>query len=261
MNPLRAPFRLAMALIFAAAAGSGGQVSLLADAQAGSIGSLAVYDVRTPPVRAQGYDTRGVYPQVRAAGLRLGSVNKSVRNALVTDQRKFVRSMRATRRAVETGHPALPQWRGLYATHPRPDLISASSVVVSTLIPIVRAAFRGQSGSRGWLAITVLVPSGRRISISQIFADSKVGLRRLGDLWRAGLPPEERQCIASGAFGRYAPTPHFFRNFALLPNGIAIGVSTSGYCGAWSGTVPYDDLGPYLSALGRELVSGVRAPQ
>ena len=138
--------------------------------------------------------------------------------------------------------------------------MSASTVVVSALLPVVREAFHGQHGRAGWLATTIEPASGRSVKLQELFA-SPDGIRVLGKAWRSRLPGDVRECVDDGAFGAYNPNATYFRKFALTPQGIAIGVASDSYCGAWYSVVPYGVLRSDLSKIGSRLVGGVRPPQ
>jgi len=58
----------------------------------------------------------------------------------------------------------------------------------------------------------------------------------------------------------YEASARNYRQFALTPEGLAVGVNEIGACGNWQATVPYRILRPYLSELGAELIAGVHRP-
>jgi len=114
---------------------------------------LTVVPARTPPLPLRGYDTSGIYPQVRGEAV-LEAVNASLRRELVADQRRYASKAGKNRRGLP------PDNRGVYSTAIDRGYLSASSVVVSALLPATREAFPGQHGGDGWLGITVQAPLG-----------------------------------------------------------------------------------------------------
>jgi hypothetical protein len=58
----------------------------------------------------------------------------------------------------------------------------------------------------------------------------------------------------------YVTSARNYREFALTPTGLAVGVNETGACGRMEATVPYRMVRPYLSTLGETLVAGVRRP-
>ena len=160
---------------------------------------------------------------------------------------------------------------GTYKTFVIRSLTSASSEVVSALVATLELYPCGNDGS-GWLAITVRVPSGTRVEIASLFTGAP-GLRALASSARTELIRQNR-CVRGGMsdrFGRkdfasgFGPTATNYRNFALLPSGLAVGFPLGQVsfppCGRVEVTVPYAAVRPYLSSLGRHLIDAVRAPQ
>src|SRR2546423_1924269 len=229
--------------------------------------SLRVFQVRTPALRVPDYTTRGAYPQVRAAGEDLGAVNAGLRAAFLGGERAFSTIALQQERAV----PADPGDPGQFETSPRRSLTSASSVVVSTLIPAIERFPGGNDGGE-WLSATVRVPSGTRVEILDLFSPPSRGLAALARAARKYGVANNR-CVAYSVhseFGRtflrrFSPTLRHYRNFALLPDGLAVGFGTGEVtiptCGRILVTVPYRTLRPYLSELGRTLTAAVRPPR
>src|SRR5258705_13987329 len=87
---------------------------------------LTVVPARTPPLPLRGYDTSGIYPQVRGEAV-LEAVNASLRRELVADQRRYASKAGKNRRGLP------PDNRGVYSTAIDRGYLSASSVVVSAL--------------------------------------------------------------------------------------------------------------------------------
>jgi hypothetical protein len=232
-----------------------------ASARSGSSGTSPLHvSLRlTPHFRVLGYETSGFYPKFDPRDLNLRRVNSALTRTILADQRAFLPEARRQRQWLNSGHPRPgdPYRTGSHRTTVYPELTSASTLVVSTLLQIDRSAFVGQPGSHGWLSLTFQVPSGRRVSVEQLFRDDH-GLRVFGNAWRESLDPQRKSCVDGGFFGKYSPTSTFFRNFALTPTGLAAAVVTSGACGSWWSIVPYARLRPYLSPLGARLIAGVR---
>jgi hypothetical protein len=213
------------------------------------------------------YRTHGTFPQVASRKPRLKRVNAALLAVLRHDQRSYGRWARRRVRSIDRDIRRYHgRWRytGVYTTAPRGDLSSASTVVVSVLVP-VRALLPGGNDGDGWLSATIPVRTGKRIAVTGLFSDPREGLRALA----ADVQPRlkrENKCVRDHSFpGTFRPTPHHYRNFALTPNGLAVAFNlaqvASPPCGRVETVVPYDVVRPYLSGLGQELVAGVRLPQ
>jgi len=181
-------------------------------------------------------------------------VNAVLRSAIVADQRRYAPEARRE-------HAHLPSTdRGLYRTAIDRRYVSASTGVVSALLPVTEEAFRGQHNGDGWLGMTVLVPSGRRVAITDLFAKPNQGIRVLAAAWKARIrQTDARTCLHIYA-ADYAPTAANYRSFALTPAGIAVGSWEVEACYRLVATVPYSTLRPYLSQLGAAVVAAVRQP-
>jgi hypothetical protein len=224
-----------------------------------SVGSSAATPLRlavapTPPLPVPRYDTRGKYPQVRDGNVDLQAVNAALRKAVVDDQRAYAPYARREKpRTVYREH-------GVYRTAVDRKLVSASTVVVSALMPATREVFPGQHGGDAWLGVTVRVPSGARVRITDVFANPERGLRALATAAKARIRrTEAAPCIRAYAVV-YGPTAENYRAFALTPNGLAVGFPEVAACYRLLATVPYATLRSHLSSLGARLVDGVRAP-
>lgn len=224
--------------------------------------SLSVFEAKTPLVDSRVIVTRGTYPQVSRPGVDLVAVNTVLRRAVLDDERRFVAKMR----------PVDPRTApGLYQTSPRRRLISASSIVVSALIPTVALFPAGNDGD-GWLSVTVQVATGRRVGIADLFGDPSKGLKALASAVRKRLTAVN-MCVKGSILGDptmsfargFAPTIDHYKHFALTPGGLAIGYplgQVSGpMCGRIEFTLPYSIVRDYFSPLGQELVQGVRRPK
>jgi hypothetical protein len=119
----------------------------------------------------------------------------------------------------------------------------------------------GASLGKGWVAMTVRVPTGAAVRITDLFADPSHGLRVLATAWKAQMRQTKLWgCIAKDLI-RYRPTAQNYRYFALTPNGVAVRSWQEERCNRTQATVPYTLLRPYLSSLGKQLVVGVRRPR
>jgi len=228
--------------------------------------SLAVTELKLPLLKVPRYRTSGTYPQVSANGLNLKAVNAAIRNTVLDDQRRFARLARRQ-------PPAPPQvGSGIYSAAPESKLISASTVVVSALIPATRL-FPGGTDGQGWLSVTIDVPRAARVNTPSMFAEPSRGLTALGIAVRKRVVSSNR-CVRDAlndrVLGRqfaagFAPTASHYRYFALTPTGLAVGFPigqvASPVCNRVQAVVPYSVVRPYLSALGEKLVAGVRQPR
>jgi len=221
-------------------------------ADAGHVSPLGIVSAATPRFSVAHFLTQGTFPQARDPKLALGRVNDALRAAIVADQRSFAAYtrpylMRAAGRRARGN-------RGFYGTEFVRPLVSASSVVVSALLPRWRSVLAAQPRNgdlAGWLGITIRVPAGTRVRLPDLFARRAEAMRVIEGRIRADklLAPSVR---------RHPATALANPQFALLPSGLAIGIFEIG----WQDDVivPYSALRPHLSRLGLELVAGVRWP-
>jgi hypothetical protein len=245
----------ALALLTAGAGCGGGSHRDAGRFAARTVSALTVVEARTPPVQVPQYDTSGSYPQVRGGGLDLRAVNRALRAAVLADQRAYAPYARKEKRRV------VNRDRGVYRTAVERRYISASTVVVSALMPVAREVFPGQHEGNGWLAMTVRVPSGRRVMIGDLFANVGRGLRALAAAWKARVRRTPGRACLRIYPSQYRPTVANYRAFALTPRGLAIGSWEIAACYRLVATVPYRLLRPHLSKLGATLIAGVRAPR
>lgn len=186
--------------------------------------------------------TDGTYPQVRDVKLARGAVNLTLRKAILADQQAF--EPYARRYVKRVAGRRLPyRYAGYYETELDRALLSASTVVVSVLIPRTRAVLPLLAGADGWLGITIRVPSGKRVTFPELFSRRPQAIRVLEAHIR-------RHNWFDPAVRRHAKAALANPQFALLPSGLAIGVRENG----WRNDVlvPYGALRPYLSKLGRK---------
>jgi hypothetical protein len=222
---------------------------------------LVLVNAPTPRFRVSGFDTSGTYPRVSGKNSNLRAVNATLRNAVLADQRAWEPIARSAR--ADLVHRATGRWRarGVYRTEVVRRFSSASTVVVSALIGVTRAPTHYLLRGAEPLTVTVRVPSGRRVAITDLFEDRSKGLRELAAIARAQL--------RRGGFGQcldrnpslYSPSARNYRNFVLTPRGLHVQFERAGYCGPVGATVAYDRLRELLSSLGGKLVAGVRKPR
>jgi hypothetical protein len=215
-----------------------------------AVSSLRVVQAATPRFNVPRYDTSGKYPEVRGGSASLIAVNHALRQAVVNEQRSYAVS---ARKAVRTGNPN----RGVFQTGVVRRLLSASTGVVSALIPL-RELYPGGNDGDGWIAVTVRVPSGKRVSLVELFKDPAIALPRLAGVWLGRLTDDERTHCVANYLRFYSPSLTHYRNFALTPNGIAVGFWQAPACERLAAIVPYAAIRGYLSPLGRQLVAAVR---
>lgn len=233
---------------------------------------LTVSYEATPPLKVANFRTQGTFPRVSSAKTELTNVNTAIRAAVRSAQDEYAREVRSRwRGAPELFDPSYGA-SGIYSTSPSVGLVSASTSVVSALIP-TRAVVAGGTGGETWLSFTVRVPSGARVQLSQVFSDSDEGLKVLAAAVRRRVLFADECARASvddpiggelTARGLEA-TFRNYRHFALTANGLAIGFPAgqvaASACNRILVTVPYPIIRPHLNVLGRTLVSGVRRPR
>jgi hypothetical protein len=239
----------------ACACGSQAYAGRGATAPATTVSPLSVVAAPTPPLQVPGFETRGSYLQVRRDGLDLRAVNRALRGAVLADQRAYAPYARRERSRT------VYKEDGVYRTVVDRRYVSASTAVVSALMPLTREVFPGQHEGDGWLATTVRVPSGRRIGIRELFASPRRGLRALAAAWKAEIRRTPGRPCLSIYPNQYRPSAANYRAFALTPRGLAVGSWEIAACYRLVATVPYRRLRPHLSKLGASLVAGVRAPR
>jgi len=232
--------------------------------------ALTVYRVATPPLPVPHYRTTGTYPQVSGGKVSLKAVNATLRQAVLDEERRYARFAR--KEVSSTPKRLLRKYPGIFMTSPRSRLISASSVVVSALIPTLELYPLGNDGAV-WISVTVRVPSGTRVAVGELFADPARGLRELARLVRTKVL-STNSCVRQSfqdpiGFEEwergFAPTASNYRHFALTTRGLVIGFPiaqvASPRCGRVEATVSYEALGSFQSKLGQRLIAGVRRPQ
>jgi hypothetical protein len=186
--------------------------------------------------------------------LDLHRVNAALRRAITIDQKRYLPFARDAVRVKNN-------YRGLYEISVERPLLSASSVVVSALMPATEL-YPGGSQGKGWLATTVLVPSGKQVNINDLFVNPARALPVLANAWKNQLRrtnADAWECVADH-LGDYAPTASNYQYFALTQRGLAVGFWQEPACNRLRAVIPYSTLRPHLNSLGSKLVAGVRAP-
>jgi hypothetical protein len=227
----------------------------------GVVVPLSLSQVRTPQVPSRCVSTSGAYPRVSGVGFNLKAVNGSLRRAVLNDEQAFSHPLKC---------PLGDKPKGVYETAPTRSLISASSDVVSALVPVLSLLPGGNDGAT-WLSVTVLVPSGRVVTFRDLVAAEHRRLAALGALVRSRAIRESvcvRNALKDPILGpsfANALRASYSENFALTSQGLAIGFAngtvTGPACGRIEVTVPYDLARPYLTPLGEQLTLSVRQPR
>jgi hypothetical protein len=218
--------------------------------------ALTVYEAPTPRFQVPRYDTSGTYPQVRRDDVDLRAVNAALRRVVLEDQQRYAPSARAL--AKVAGEHAV----GVYQTSVDRRLLSASTVVVSALMPATELNPGGTEGD-GWVAGTIRVPSRAAVRLTDLFARPAQALPVLAREWKAQFrrtTPRRWVCVTQLP-SLLLPSASNYRNFALIPRGLAVGIHGHASCAGLQATVPYARLRPYLSKLGERLITGVRPAQ
>jgi hypothetical protein len=194
------------------------------------------------------------------------AVNAALRAAVVDEQQRFAA---LTRRAAKRVPPSPDAPPGIFKTTLDRRLVSASTAVVSTLLPWEARRPESKLGA-GWVSATLRVPQASRVRITDLFERPSTGLDALARIVR-------ERVLATNACVREAaeylpdlltrglrPLPRNYRHFGLTPEGLTIGFPmeqiSSQSCWRVQVDVPYSALEPYLSPEGRRLIDGVRRP-
>lgn len=245
----------ALAVLAVSACDSAGSSKNSPDRLHTSVGSTAtplrLAAAPTPPLPVWRFDTTGTYPQVRNHNVDLTAVNAALRAAVVDDERAFAPYARREKPRVAY------KVHGVYRTEVDRKLVSASTVVVSALMPRTHELFPGQSGGDAWLGVTVRVPGGARVRISNLFVSPGRGLHALATAAKAGLRRTGAAACLRAYPDVYTPTVENYGAFALTPTGLAVGFPEVAACYRLVAVVPYAILRPHLSRLGARLVDGV----
>ncbi|HZT84090.1 MAG TPA: hypothetical protein VE984_01540 [Gaiellaceae bacterium] len=244
----RSPSRRLLLVFFAALALA--TATAVAGVGKARIRSLALVGAAPPCFPAQGYVTAGAYPNVRGTSKRAARANIALRRAVIADQRSYART--ALRRAASRA--------GIYEMGIDQELTSASTVVVSALIPALELHPGGGAGQT-WIAATVDVRSGKAVSLRQLLANPPLALPVLAADWKARLRHTTLWPYVAQDTAGYTPSFAHYRYFALTPTGLAFGFRQEPGGSRFAAVIPYRLVRPYLSPLGRRLVAGVRRPR
>jgi hypothetical protein len=238
-----------------------------------AIHSIPIREVPTQSLGVSHYVTSGTYPQVAGSG-EWRSVNRALFSSFAGTEAQFAR---AARNELQGLGPILPSESGLYKTAPDESLMSASSKIISIMLP-TDSAYPAGVFTEDWQSVTVLVPSGARVDLLQrLFKDPAAALRIISiDTFRgisSGNSPADK-CVqmlyaplkvgVGTAPGGFAPRQTNYRFMALTSDGLAIGIPqgqvASDSCGSVSFKIRYTSLEHYLSKGGKQLISWVRQP-
>ena len=154
---------------------------------------------RSPPPHFQvrGFLTLGSFPQFSSKLADLDKINLALRNAVRSDEATYAPEARKARHAVEAGGHAGTV--GIYRVSANPPArISASTRIVSVLLPVGHVAYGGHTGVPGWIALTATVPDARKITLPSMFRDPGGGLRVFAKEWRLHLTNVQLRCVDGG---------------------------------------------------------------
>jgi hypothetical protein len=256
-----------------------GIVSLWTNGSQVGLGSVApirgieVSESPLPPLGVPHYQSSGTYLRVFSSEISVRAVNEALQGSALANERVFAMSARDEERRLGKTVPLEP---GRYTVTPDRHLISASSVVVSALIPVLEAYPAGVP-DEVWQSQTVEVPSGRPVvNLETLFSDPQRALSVVADATYGDVvsgksvtdlcvQQVQGHRVAGGpAPGGFAPTAANYKYFALIATGVAIGIPqgavASDACGRVEVTIPYSVLDGYFNSLGRLLASGSRQP-
>jgi hypothetical protein len=267
-NPPRRPTRaqarvgsLSLTALVALTGCSGHQASKSANESAPNR-LLTVRSVPVPPLGLPNHVTAGSYPQVSGGGIDLTAVNSALRDEVLQDQEHF-RQQELSRYGTSLYNTPYP---GQYHMAFSSSLMSATAVVVSTMYPSLELFPSGNDGV-GWMHMTAPVSSGQPVELVGLLRSPVEGLRVIAGYVEHQLVATSeciREDAAAGADFRdgFAPTEANYRNFALTPRGLDIGLGqgqvASEVCDTFRVTVPWSVALPQLNATGRRLVNGLR---
>ncbi len=211
----------------------------------------------TPRFRLPCYATSGRIPEVVGDTPAVNSVDEALRLAVRDDQRAYAKSARRYVGKVRCRRDA----EGIYRTYFHRSLTSASTVVVSALIPALKLYPLGNDGEM-WISVTVDIRTGKRVSLAKLVRSS-AALPVLARAWGPAWLRSHRNCRqCRGWLRRYRPSyPARFghlRTFALTPTGLAIGFPMFPAGSRLVAVIPYWRIRGELSPLGLRLVDGVR---
>ncbi len=236
---------------------------------------LRISQVALPRLPVADYVTLGTYPAPSGNSRLVASADASIHTLVKAFERKYARSARPYVRMCLAKGPRWCQeaggkgefrffsrtrnsiWRGL------PERVSASSLVVSALIPTLQLYPGGTDGME-WFSLTVQEPAGRQIHLRDLFRNPSVGMKLVAretrhrmlsaDPWlRAYVKGPDT--VGSNASG-FNPSGDNYSHFALTVHGLVIGFDNLqlGYGGPLNVTIPYAAIDGRMSKLGKTLV-------
>jgi len=231
--------------------------------------ALQLRPAATPPLRVPHYRTTGSYPQVYDASRNMTLVNAALRGAVLREQARYAPDARE--KVTRLPNQLVRKYPGVFETTLQRRLVSASSTVVSYLLPTLELYPGGNDGS-GWISATVRVPTGDPVRVQQLFAEPARGLQAVAFAVRKIL--FTNRCVresfdspigADEYAKSLAPAARNYRHFALTTRGLVIGFHLGQVagppCGAVEALVAYTDLDAYWSSIARRLIAGVRRPR
>jgi hypothetical protein len=228
---------------------------------------LTVVPRMVPKLPVAHYRTSGRYFRVERQGVALAPVNRTLADALAREERTWAARARAELATLPASLVKL--YTGTFRVQLDPRLVSASTSVVSALVPTLEL-FPGGNDGNGWISVTARVPSGAPVTLPDLIEPggwnslsfaAHHALMRTNSCFRERLTiPAQAQHSAEGL----APRPSNFRHFALTASGLALGFGIGDVagvpCGGVFAIVPYADIEAHRTPAGRDLVASLRLP-
>jgi len=215
------------------------------------------------PAYGPDYTTTGTYPQVSGVP-NLASVNTALRDLILNDQQQ------AKANFANYGPPQPSADPGVYASDPARGVISASSTIVSALIPTT-TIFPGGNDGDHWVSTTVLVPSAKTIGLADLFTDPAQALDIIAAMMKhhfltSGGCVEQAltdpEFDSSTYLSDLDPKPSNYQHFAISPAGLTVGFDqgflAAEACDSQIATIPWSALRQQLSPGGQQLVDALR---
>jgi hypothetical protein len=206
------------------------------------------------------FEVRGSYPQLFDGSVPETVANKAMYAGIIANEEvAYSTPGKHPVRATVGSHT------GSYWLVFDPSEMSANTAVVSVLFTVYYAG-PGGAGSSYWFGVTVDMGSGRTVSMEDLFADPQKGwtavARAAQEIAASNASPICRaDALSSQTYEDvFAPGPAGYQGYVLAPAGLQIGIPPGVLCNPTT-TVPWSEVSPYLGALGRSLVAGIRPPQ
>ena len=239
-------------MFFPRGAIDGGDSGASAPARTGIRPSVYYISVESLP-HDRGFTVAGRVPQLRHAGASQAVINARLRDVVEEGILGSEVSVRPSSGPFAGG--------GEFTITPARSLMSVDSVLVSALLPVTESRPHGTS-SPYWLSVTVEVARPRLVrGISAVILAS--GFRLLAKAARSRLA--KNRCVMQWARTEVqtatAPRATSFRQYAMLPTGLAIGFPSKPggppyECGSPYVIIPCSALAGVLSPAGRALARG-----